>query len=197
VSAADEAQAEELEKYGMPPLVPATVRARVPLVVIGDPATEINPPVKVWATLVTVPVPQAAPCAIWFPFASIFTQSPLVCVPVVVTNWVVFPDRVPTLGATPAPPPMTGRFAVKAPEEAHVLLLEKYGTPPLVPATVKASVPLVVIGEPAMETSPPVNDAATLVTVPPDPVIAWHVKAWVTVSYPRACVESPQSSRDP
>ena len=40
----------------MPPLVPATVRAKVPLVVIGDPPTEMMPPVNVWATLVTVPL---------------------------------------------------------------------------------------------------------------------------------------------
>jgi hypothetical protein len=43
----------------MPPEVPATVRASVPVVVIGDPDTDIRPPVKVWATLVT-PVAAAA-----------------------------------------------------------------------------------------------------------------------------------------
>jgi len=41
----------------MPPEVPATVNARVPLVIIGDPLTEIKPPVKDCATLVTVPAP--------------------------------------------------------------------------------------------------------------------------------------------
>ena len=40
----------------MPPDVPATVRASVPDVVTGEPATLTMPPVKVWATLVTVPV---------------------------------------------------------------------------------------------------------------------------------------------
>ena len=55
VPAAEEAQVDALEKYGTPPLVPATVRARVPELVIGDPATEIRPPVNDWATLVTVP----------------------------------------------------------------------------------------------------------------------------------------------
>jgi hypothetical protein len=40
----------------MPPDVPATVRASVPDAVMGEPATLIMPPVKVWATLVTVPV---------------------------------------------------------------------------------------------------------------------------------------------
>lgn len=44
----------------MPPLVPATDKAKVPLVVIGEPATEIMPPVNVWATLVTVPEPTDA-----------------------------------------------------------------------------------------------------------------------------------------
>ena len=47
-----------LEKYGMPPLVPATVKANVPEVVIGEPLTEIKPPVKL--TDVTVPVAAAA-----------------------------------------------------------------------------------------------------------------------------------------
>ena len=41
----------------MPPEVPATVNARVPFVIIGDPLTEIKPPVKDCATLVTVPAP--------------------------------------------------------------------------------------------------------------------------------------------
>ena len=40
----------------MPPDVPATVKAKVPEEVIGEPATEIKPPVNDWATLVTVPV---------------------------------------------------------------------------------------------------------------------------------------------
>ena len=40
----------------MPPLVPATVRAKVPLLVMGEPLTEIKPPVKLCATLVSVPV---------------------------------------------------------------------------------------------------------------------------------------------
>ena len=38
------------------------------------------------------------------------------------------------------------------------------------PATVKASVPDVVIGEPATEIKPPVKDCATLVT-DPDPLL--------------------------
>ena len=53
------AHVDALEKYGMPPLVPATVRANVPDVVIGEPETEMIPPVKLWATLDTVPVAAA------------------------------------------------------------------------------------------------------------------------------------------
>lgn len=55
--AAEVAQVDALEKYGMPPDVPATVSAKVPLVVIGEPETEIKPPVKDWPTEVTVPPP--------------------------------------------------------------------------------------------------------------------------------------------
>lgn len=66
------------------------------------------------------PDPHAAAAAMWLPLASISTHRPEVCVPVVVTNAVVLPDRVPTVGATPAPPPITGRFAVSAAEEAIV-----------------------------------------------------------------------------
>jgi hypothetical protein len=54
-SSAEEAHVEVEEKYGIPPLVPATVKAGV---VVGL-ATEIRPPVK--PTLVTVPVPQPEP----------------------------------------------------------------------------------------------------------------------------------------
>lgn len=55
VRAADEAHVLALEKYGMPPDVPETVNPKVPLDVIGEPVTEIMPPEKLWATLVTVP----------------------------------------------------------------------------------------------------------------------------------------------
>src|ERR1035441_7726247 len=51
VSAPDVAQVDALEKYGMPPDVPASVNAGV---VVGV-ATEIIPPVK--PTVVTVPLP--------------------------------------------------------------------------------------------------------------------------------------------
>ena len=69
-------------------------------------------------------------------------------------------------GATPAPPPIIKALAAKAAEVAQVVALEKYGIPPDVPVTVKASVPEVVIGEPDTEIKPPVNDWATEVTVP-------------------------------
>ena len=56
-SMADVFHDDDESKYGMPPEVPATVSASVPAVVIGDPETEIKPPVKVWAMEVTVPPP--------------------------------------------------------------------------------------------------------------------------------------------
>ena len=56
VNAADDAQVLAEEKYGTPPDVPATVNARVPELVTGDPATDMRPPVNVCPTLVTVPV---------------------------------------------------------------------------------------------------------------------------------------------
>jgi hypothetical protein len=74
-------------------------------------------------------------------------------------------------GAAPAPPPITIAFAVRAAEEAQPVALEKYGIPPDVPAIVKANVPLVVIGDPAIETIPPVNEAPTEVTPPPPPPV--------------------------
>jgi hypothetical protein len=61
-------------------------------------------------------------------------------------------------GAAPAPPPITNALAARAADVAQVDALEKYGTPPLVPATVSAKVPLVVIGEPDTEIKPPVKD---------------------------------------
>lgn len=75
-------------------------------------------------------------------------------------------------GAAPAPPPTTIAFAARAADVAHVEALEKYGMPPDVPATVKANVPEAVTGEPETEMMPPVNDWATLVTVPPPPEVA-------------------------
>jgi len=87
---------------------------------------------------------------------------------------------VPGWGATPAPPPITGAFAVSAPDVAHVEALLKYGIPPDVPATVSASVPLDVTGEPATPIKPPVKVWPTLVTLPaPLPPCAVQVFAAV------------------
>ena len=136
----------------MPPLVPATVSAKVPDVVIGDPATEISPPVNVSPTLVTVPVPVTV-----FHVGS----APVFAV----RTWPVVPLAI-VAGAVPAPPPMTTPWAAKAALVAQVDALEKYGIPPEFPATVKASVPAVVMGEPETVRRPPVNVSPTLVTVP-------------------------------
>ena len=70
------------------------------------------------------------------------------------------------LGANPAPPPIIKALAAKTAEVAQVVALEKYGMPPLVPATVSASVPDPVIGEPPTEMMPPVKVWDTDVTVP-------------------------------
>lgn len=85
------------------------------------------------------PAPHEAPLSTMFPEASNFAQFPFGRLPLVVANDVVFPERVPTVGAAPAPPPITGAFDVSAAELAQVDVLEKYGTPPDVPATVKAA----------------------------------------------------------
>ena len=58
--------------------MPATVKAKVPLVVIGEPDTEIKPPVKVCATLVTVPPRPVAEIVI-LPEALVIV-TPLPCV---------------------------------------------------------------------------------------------------------------------
>src|SRR5580658_1585296 len=61
---------------------------------------------------------------------------------------VVVPRLLNTVGADPAPPPRIIALAVNAPEDAHADAELKYGIPPDVPATVRARVPEVVIGEP-------------------------------------------------
>jgi hypothetical protein len=112
---------------------------------------------------VTVPllgVPKAPPLTTKAPAEPVLTPKAVTTpVPVVVVA-----------GATPAPPPRTIALAANAALDAQADALVKYGIPPLVPATVKASVPLDVIGDPATEIKPPVKDCATLVTVPPNPV---------------------------
>ena len=102
---------------------------------------------------VAVPLPVGKPLAVFVLLPRAVTTP----VPVVVVA-----------GATPAPPPKTIALAANTAEVAQVDALEKYGTPPLVPATVRAKVPLVVIGEPPTEIMPPVNDWATDETVPVD-----------------------------
>ena len=84
-SAADVAHVLAPLKYGMPPLVPATVRARVPEDVTGEPVTEIMPPVKDWPTLVTVP---ALPAMLMVP-------APLVMVMLAPADSVVRANPVP------------------------------------------------------------------------------------------------------
>ena len=56
------------------------------------------------------------------------------------------------------------------------------------PATVRASVPDVVTGEPATEIKPPVNDCATLVTVP-DPLLLKVVQS-AALNAPRLDAEA-------
>lgn len=96
--------------------------------------------------------------------------------PVVLTEFpsaVRTPDPVVVVaGAAPAPPPITREFAARAAEDAQELALLKYGMPPDVPATVNASVPVDVTGEPLTEINPPVNVCPTEVTVPLPPVVA-------------------------
>ena len=58
------------------------------------------------------------------------------------------------------------------------------------PATVRASVPELVIGEPATEIKPPVKDCATLVTVPPEPVVD-SVPAVKSTPVPMVTLEKP------
>ena len=95
-----------------------------------EPIVGTLPPAMIWDG---VDDAHAAPDATWLPDASILTQLPEVCAPVVVTNAVVFPLTVPTLGTTPAPPPITGKLAVRAAELANVPAAVYANTPPLVP----------------------------------------------------------------
>ena len=78
---------------------------------------------------------------------------------------VVVPRLASVAGAAPAPPPSTRALAVRALLEARLAALAKYGTPPLVPAAVRVSVPLVVTGLPLIVKIAGAA-SATLVTVP-------------------------------
>jgi hypothetical protein len=140
--AEDEAHAEALLKYGIPPDVPATVRASVPDVVIGDPATDMRPPVKVCATLVT-PVPDGvaqvpSPRQKVEPLADVpelrlatgrlpvtsadSDTAPNVGAPAALPcrTVVVVPSEAIGVGVAPAPPPRTSALAVRAIEDASV-----------------------------------------------------------------------------
>ena len=149
--ASDDAQVEALEKYGMPPDVPLTVKASVPFVVTGVPPIEINPPVKLAPTDVTVPVlpdsptvcvgqepvtaiPEPAtipglgvplpPCVI----GSVPPESSAKPLPVpgAMPSGVMTPALVEIVdGAPPEPPPTTSALFASAPLDAHVEPLEK------------------------------------------------------------------------
>ncbi len=80
--------------------------------------------------------PHCAPASTKLPEPSDLIQLPETSEPVTVATSVVLPDRVPTIGEAPAPPPNTGIFAVRTPEDATVDVLEKYGTPPDVPEVI-------------------------------------------------------------
>lgn len=109
------AQVVPLLKYGIPPLVPATVNARVPLDVIGEPATEIKPPVKDCATLVTVP--PGLLDAMLIPPAEFVIVMLDPAVNVVRVNPVPLPmSKAPFAGVVdnPVPPFATAKVPVKA-----------------------------------------------------------------------------------
>lgn len=82
----------------------------------------------------------------------------------------VVPSEPTMLGATPAPPPNTKRFAVNAALDERVAVVSKYGMPPDVPVVVSAIVPELVIGPPE---EPKMLEAGTLtsteLTPPPPP----------------------------
>jgi hypothetical protein len=82
--------------------------------------------------------------------------SPTVNVGAENVNWVL------VSGAAAAPPPSTSPPDASSAEVAHVLAEEKYGIPPLVPATVNAGV---VVGV-ATDIRPPVNPTEVTVPVP-------------------------------
>ena len=134
-------------------LFPNAVTTPVP-VVVEEIAVEAPPP-RSYALAASVPDWVTRPPPVFTPLPiAVTTPEPVVVV----------------AGAEPAPPPRTISFAASAAELAQALLLEKYGMPPEVPATVNAIVPLVVIGTPPTEIIPPVNVESTEVTVPPVPV---------------------------
>jgi len=159
----------------MPALVLAISVVNTPVVGVVAPTVPLMLMDAVPVKLVTVPldgVPSAPPLT---------TNAP--AVPVLTPNAVTTPVPVVVVaGATPAPPPMTKAFAANAADDAQVLADEKYGTPPDVPATVNASVPDPVTGDPATDIRPPVNVCPTLVTVPVVGVVQVGIPAPALVS---------------
>ena len=135
VRAADVAQVVPLEKYGIPPLVPAIVSAGVVVAV----ATETIPPVQL--TLVTVPLPAGVDQDGAAPVVAVRTCP---VVPVAVAE-----------GATPAPPPYTTPYWVNAADEAIVPAAVKAKTPPEVPVVIPVP-PLATTKVPAKDTAPDV-----------------------------------------
>lgn len=115
------------------------------------------------------------------PVATPFTNSPVAlsvpapCAPPVGLPTVTPPLSVTleAIGGLPAPPHFISVLTVPAAELAHVLALEKYGMPPLVPATVSAGV---VVGV-ATEIKPPVKETLVTVPLPPPPPLSTQLPA--------------------
>lgn len=135
--------------------VPLTVEValsvvKAPVLAVVAPTVPLMLIEAVPVRFVTVPlvgVPNAPPLTTNAPAVPVLTPSAVVTpVPVVMVA-----------GAAPAPPPTTMALAASVADDAQSVADEKYGMPPDVPATVKASVPALVIGEPATEIRPPVN----------------------------------------
>src|SRR6266566_1662882 len=122
----------------------------VPALTTGELLTpKIEAAGTVIPTLETEPPAHAtAPESTRLPELSMATQCPDMRVPAVVANLVVFPEAVPVKGDAPKPPPSTGAFAARTPDDWSVAPLKKNGMPPLVPVVVMPNVPAVTIGEP-------------------------------------------------
>ena len=153
---------------------------RSPVVVIGDSALNAAdavvcpvPPLAIGSVPVT-PVDRGSPVAlVRVPLLGVPKAPPLTTKapadPTAVPSAVNTPvPVVVVLGAAPAPPPIINALAASAVELAQVLALEKYTTPPEVPATVKAGV---VVGV-ATVIRPPVNETDVTVPDPPPPPVA-------------------------